>query len=73
MQWTVTTSSVPGRLRGRAMGAISLAVGIVPLGAASLGVIAELVGAPAAVLLTASTGGVLVVVLLLAARGLREA
>jgi MFS family permease len=73
MQWTVTTSSVPGRLRGRAMGAISLAVGVVPLGAAALGVIAELVGAPAAVLLTASTGGALVLVLLLTARGLREA
>ncbi len=73
MQWTVTTSSVPGRLRGRAMGTISLAVGIVPVGTASLGVIAELVGAPTAVLLTASTGGALVLALLLTARGLREA
>jgi MFS family permease len=73
MQWTVTTSSVPGRLRGRAMGAISLAIGVVPLGAASLGLIAELVGAPVAVLLTASIGGALVLTLLLTARGLREA
>lgn len=73
MQWTVTTSAVPGRLRGRAMGAISLAIGTVPLGATALGVVAELLGAPTAVLLTASTGGLLVVALLLRSRGLREA
>ena len=73
MQWTVTTSSVPGRLRGRAMGAISLAIGTVPLGAASLGVIAEQLGAPAAVLLTAGTGGLLVVGLTLRSAGLRAA
>jgi MFS family permease len=73
MQWTVATSSVPGRLRGRAMGTISLAVGTVPVGAALLGVVAELIGAPLAVLLTASAGGALVIALLLAARGLREA
>ena len=73
MQWTVTTTAVPGHLRGRAMGAISLAIGTVPLGAASLGVIAELLGAPAAVLLTAGTGGLLVVALLLRSPGLRGA
>ena len=73
MQWTVTTSAVPGHLRGRAMGAISLAIGTVPLGAASLGVIAELLGAPAAVLITAGAGGLLVVALLLRSPGLRGA
>ncbi len=73
MQWTVTTTAVPGHLRGRAMGAISLAIGTVPFGAAALGVIAELLGAPAAVLLTAGTGGLLVLTLLLRSRGLREA
>ncbi len=72
MQWTVTTSAVPGRMRGRAMGAISLAIGTVPLGAASLGVIAELLGAPGAVLLTGGAGGALVLALAVTARGLRE-
>ncbi|MCY4640727.1 MAG: MFS transporter [Chloroflexi bacterium] len=73
MQWTVTTSAVPGHLRGRAMGAISLAIGTVPLGAASLGVIAEQLGAPAAVLLMAGTGGLLVVALVFRSAGLRAA
>ena len=73
MQWTVTTTAVPGHLRGRAMGAVSLAIGTVPLGAAALGVIAEMLGAPAAVLLTAGTGGLLVVLLPLRSPGLRAA
>lgn len=73
MQWTVTTTAVPGHLRGRAMGAVSLAIGTVPLGAAALGIIAETLGAPAAVLLTAGTGGLLVLLLPLRSPGLRAA
>lgn len=55
-QSAITLTAITETLRGRAMGALALAIGTAPLGALLMGVLATLVGAPAAVGLSAALG-----------------
>ncbi|MEC7917034.1 MAG: MFS transporter [Actinomycetota bacterium] len=58
-QSTLVLTTVDRDMRGRAMGLLSMAIGALPIGTLLLGEIAERVGAPAAVVLMASSGLVL--------------
>lgn len=61
MQSTIILSATPDVMRGRAMGALTLAIGSSPLGAAEIGLVAQQWGAPLAVGLNGLAGAVLVV------------
>ncbi len=60
MQSTIILSATPDVLRGRAMGALTLAIGSSPLGAAEIGLVAQQWGAPLAVGLNGLAGALLV-------------
>ena len=49
MQTTIATTSSSPAMRGRAMGAVALSIGMLPLGLLYLGLMAEWIGAPRAV------------------------
>ena len=61
-QSTLVLTTVGSDMRGRAMGLLSMAIGALPIGTFLLGEIAEIYGAPAAVVVMASTGLVLLIV-----------
>ena len=56
MQISLALGAVPQESRGRAMGAIALAIGASPLGMLVLGQMAEVWGAPTALALLAGSG-----------------
>ncbi len=60
LQSTIVLSSASDHLRGRAMGALTLAIGSAPLGTLEIGAATLLVGAPIAVALNASACAALV-------------
>ena len=60
-QSTLVLTTVGSDMRGRAMGLLSMAIGALPIGTFLLGEIAEIYGAPAAVVVMASTGLVLLI------------
>ena len=55
-QSTLVMTSVEPALRGRALGLLSTAIGVLPLGMIALGELAEVVGARAAIATSAVTG-----------------
>jgi predicted MFS family arabinose efflux permease len=55
-QSTLVMTAVPVEIRGRALGLLSTAIGTLPLGMILLGEVAEQVGAPAALVASASVG-----------------
>lgn len=64
MQATLILTSASDAMRGRAMGALMLAIGFGPLGTLLIGVLASAVGAPVALTLTAGAGLLLLVAIL---------
>ena len=60
-QSTIILRAAPEELRGRAMGALTLAIGTAPIGLLEIGALTELVGAPLAVAANAALCGLLVV------------
>jgi predicted MFS family arabinose efflux permease len=60
LQSTILLSSSSDQLRGRAMGALTLAIGSAQVGTLEVGAITVLLGAPAAVALNAAVGAALV-------------
>ncbi len=56
MQSTIVLHSAPEELRGRAMGAVSLAIGVGPIGTLMAGALAETLGAERAILTLSATG-----------------
>ena len=71
MQNTIVVSEVPAAMRGRAMGVMMLALGILPLGILWVGWLIELVGVRYAVGLNSAASAAVLLVVLLAARRLR--
>ncbi len=61
LQSTIVLSGASDQLRGRAMGALTLAIGSAPFGTLEIGAVALLVGAPLAVALNAGLCAALVV------------
>jgi MFS family permease len=55
-QSTLVMTAVEPELRGRALGLLSTAIGVLPLGMIALGELAEVVGARAAIVTSAVTG-----------------
>jgi MFS family permease len=75
MQTTITVTQADPEMRGRAMGAVALGIGVLPLGMAFVGGLAELMGAAEALGLTSLIGlGLIVMVLIFqpAVRGARQ-
>jgi MFS family permease len=62
LQSTIVLSSSSDQLRGRAMGALTLAIGSAPVGTLEIGALTVLLGAPLAVALNAGACAALVVV-----------
>jgi MFS family permease len=60
LQSTIVLGRASDQLRGRAMGALTLAIGCAPLGTLGLGAVTVLIGAPLAVALSAGLCAVLV-------------
>ena len=60
MQTTLSVLHATPAMRGRAMGAVALGIGALPLGMAFVGAMAEVFGAPKALGMTASLGFVLI-------------
>ena len=60
MQTTLSVLHASPAMRGRAMGAVALGIGALPLGMALVGALAEAFGAPMALGMTASLGFVLI-------------
>jgi MFS family permease len=60
LQTTIVLSTATDELRGRAMGALTLAIGSTPFGSLEIGALAEAAGAPFAVALNAGLCAVLV-------------
>jgi MFS family permease len=56
MQSSLVLTSASDAMRGRAMGALMLAIGFGPLGALQIGLLASALGAPLAVTLSAAAG-----------------
>lgn len=56
LQGVLVMTVVPAELRGRALGLLSMAIGVLPLGMLLLGEVAELVGTRSALALSAGTG-----------------
>ena len=56
MQTTITMTTAEPRMRGRAMGAVTLAIGLLPLGMFIVGALAEWLGAPRAVTISSLAG-----------------
>lgn len=64
MQSSLILTSASDAMRGRAMGALMLAIGFGPLGTLLIGVVASALGAPAALTLTAGTALLLLAAIL---------
>jgi hypothetical protein len=60
LQTTIVLGNAPERLRGRAMGALTLAIGCTPFGSLELGAVAVAIGAPLAVAANAVLSALLV-------------
>ena len=66
MQTTITVTEADPQMRGRAMGAVALGIGVLPIGMAFVGGLAEFMGAAEALGLTSLIGfGLILVVVLL--------
>ena len=72
MQTTLFVASAPAELRGRVIGTASMALGGNPLGALSVGVTAEALGAPIATMLMSIEGLAVLALVLLAWPELRR-
>ncbi len=55
-QGALVMTSVPPAMRGRAMGLLSMAIGVLPLGMIALGEVSEVLGAPTALVLSSLVG-----------------
>jgi MFS family permease len=64
-QSTLVMTAVRPELRGRALGLLSTAIGVLPIGMIALGELAEQVGARAAIVTSVATGGLALVLWLL--------
>lgn len=73
MQTTLSVVQASPEMRGRAMGAVALGIGMMPLGMALLGALAEELGAPMALGITASTGFLLILAVAVFQPALRRA
>jgi len=56
MQTTIATTAADAHMRGRAMGAVSLAIGMLPIGMFYVGFVADRIGTPEALVVHASIG-----------------
>ena len=72
MQPVLVLHSVPSVLRGRAMGALALCIGVGPLGVLVIGLLAESHGATLAVTIMSGTGFILMNILRVVFRTLRD-
>ena len=72
MQVTMTLSEADVQMRGRAMGAISLAIGTLPAGMAIVGLLAGWLGAPMGLGLFSMIGGILMIGLIILRPELRR-
>ncbi|MFN8559479.1 MAG: MFS transporter, partial [Dehalococcoidia bacterium] len=59
MQGSLTLTAAEPAMRGRVMGVLSMSIGVGPFGMATLGVVAQALGAPRAVMLSVGIGAVL--------------
>jgi len=66
-QGALTLTAVDEPVRGRAMGLLSMAIGVLPVGMIALGELSELIGAPSA-LIYSNVLGLVVVLMFLRAR-----
>ena len=73
MQTTLSVVQASPAMRGRAMGAVALGIGMMPLGMALLGALSEALGAPMALGMTASTGFLLILAVAVFQPALRRA
>ena len=73
MQITITVTLADPQMRGRAMGAVALGIGVLPLGMAFVGGLAEVFGAPKALGITSLIGLGLILAVVLLQPGLRRA
>ncbi|MCY4624614.1 MAG: MFS transporter [Chloroflexi bacterium] len=73
MQTTISVLHASPEMRGRAMGAVALGIGGMPIGMALLGSLAEAYGAPMALGMTASTGLLLILAVAIFQPALRRA
>jgi len=62
MQSALTLSIVPSDMRGRAMGLVSVVIGLMPFGLLLLGILAQIGGPPAGLILAAGAGLALLLV-----------
>ena len=62
MQTTIMFSLAPPEMRGRVMGVVSVCIGAAPLGMLHIGLLANWLGAPAAVLIVAAEGFIALVI-----------
>ena len=65
LQRTITLTSAEPEMQGRALGAVGMFIGITPLGTLMVGALAEGLGAPLAIVISAASGVVLLVPVLL--------
>lgn len=72
MQVTMTLAEADIQMRGRAMGAISLAIGTLPIGMAVVGVLAGWLGAPAGLGIFSAIGIILLILVIFAWPELRK-
>ena len=73
LQTTIVLSTATDQLRGRAMGALTLAIGSTPFGSLEMGAVSLALGAPLAVGLNAGACAVLVALVALRLPRLRSA
>jgi hypothetical protein len=73
MQTTIAASAAEESMRGRAMGAVALSIGVLPLGMLSMGLLAEWFGPTVALTGSGTLGVLLIATLALAQPGLRRA
>jgi MFS family permease len=73
LQTTIVLSTATDQLRGRAMGALTLAIGTTPFGSLEIGALAVALGAPIAMALNAGVCAVLVGLVALRLPGFRNA
>jgi predicted MFS family arabinose efflux permease len=73
MQTTITVAVAEPQMRGRAMGAVALGIGVIPLGMAFVGGISEWLGAPQTLGLTSFIGMIVIGIIVLLHPDLRRA
>ncbi len=69
MQSIMVISTTPAEMRGRVLGVLAVTIGTGPVSALAIGALAEALGAPAAVMIFATIGLVLVLITLAFSRG----